>query len=80
MNDHARREVYAEAKILQELSHPTIIKYFVARAYGFILCELLYIFELYHTPAAYLKLLISNAVMICLVELRILSPRIVRWS
>ncbi|CAK9003777.1 unnamed protein product [Durusdinium trenchii] len=28
MNDHARREVYAEAKILQELSHATIIKYF----------------------------------------------------
>lgn len=28
MNDYARREVYAEAKILQELSHPTIIKYF----------------------------------------------------
>eukprot|EP00913_Durusdinium_trenchii_P034944 g32687.t1 len=30
MNDHARREVYAEAKILQELSHATIIKYFDA--------------------------------------------------
>lgn len=30
MNDHARREVYAEAKILQELSHPTIIKYYAA--------------------------------------------------
>ena len=32
MNDHARREVYAEAKILQELSHPTIIKYFAAHS------------------------------------------------
>ena len=32
MNDYARREVYAEAKILQELSHPTIIKYFAAHA------------------------------------------------
>ena len=30
MNDQARREVYAEAKILQELSHPTIIKYYAA--------------------------------------------------
>ena len=31
MNDHAKREVHAEAKILQELSHPTIIKYFVTQ-------------------------------------------------
>ncbi|CAJ1344229.1 unnamed protein product [Effrenium voratum] len=28
MDDHARREVHAEAKILQELSHPTIVKYY----------------------------------------------------